>query len=423
MKLRVVPVFFMTEREKAEAVLGPIKDLMPKHTELTAPALLDGWEGLESLQDRASGADVLLEMSVNIRLVPLRLLLRLADFGLPIVLYGTEFAPGARRLEAAGYWKSRGMKVSLPLDRKGLRSQLTLMAAKLRIERTKALLIGSHLGSPYVVTSLQDPKIAQRTLGIEVLACEPSPLLDLYRTADGEQVKQLADEWVRAAESIREPTDKDVQKSARFHLAVKGLLKEYGAHAFAINCIPLVEELQATPCLALVRMNDEGIPAACEGDLTALMAMIVMERLADRPTFMGNIVHASTEDDTIEVNHCVLPLRVRGYDEPTKPYALRDYHGRRMGVTAAWSPELERDVTVARFDANLKEFVFVRGKLVGYGEDYCRSNLRIKLGDVRAFMEEVRGNHHIIADGDYGKGIIDLCYEFGIVPVSPCAER
>ena len=35
MKLRVMPVFFMTDREKAEAIRGTIKDLMPKHTELT----------------------------------------------------------------------------------------------------------------------------------------------------------------------------------------------------------------------------------------------------------------------------------------------------------------------------------------------------------------------------------------------------
>jgi L-fucose isomerase-like protein len=165
-----------------------------------------------------------------------------------------------------------------------------------------------------VVTSLPDPKIAQHTLGIEILACESSHLLDSYRLADEVQVKRLVDEWMRAAESIQEPKVTDLQKSARFHLAVKGLLKEFGAHAFAINCIPLVEELKATPCLALVRMNDEGIPAACEGDLTALMTMIVMERLADRPTFMGNIVYAHPNEHTIEVNHCVLPLRVCGYD-------------------------------------------------------------------------------------------------------------
>jgi hypothetical protein len=152
------------------------------------------------------------------------------------------------------------------------------------------------------------------------------------------------------------------------------------------------------------------------------MAMIVMERLADRPTFMGNIVYANPEEQVIEVNHCVLPLKVCGYEEPTKPYVLRDYHGREMGVTAAWTPDLERVVTIARFDANLKEFVFVRGELVGYGEDYCRSNLRIKLDNVRAFMDQIRGNHHILAYGDHGERIVALCREFGIAPLSPGAQ-
>ena len=105
----------------------------------------------------------------------------------------------------------------------------------------------------------------------------------------------------------------------------------------------------------------------------------------------------------------------------TTPYVLRVYHGRKMGVTAASTPDLERDVTVARFDANLREFVFVRGELIGYGEDYCRSNLRIKLDDVRGFMDQMQGNHHLVAYGDHGARIVDFCNQFGIAPVSPGA--
>ncbi len=59
--------------------------------------------------------------------------------------------------------------------------------------------------------------------------------------------------------------------------------------------------------------------------------------------------------------------------------------------------------------------------MIGYGEDYCRSNPRIKLDDVRAFMDQVKGNHHIIAYGGHGKRMVDLCAEFGIAPVSPGA--
>ena len=418
MKLKLMPVFFKTEKHKAKAILEWVRDLIPDHAELMGETELNTWDDFQGLQENAAEADIFLELSENIRLVPIRFLLRLADFGLPVVLFGSEFCPGARRIETAGYWKVRGYKVFLPLTREELREQIILMAAKHRIEQTQALLLGSRFSSPYVITSLPDFGVALRTLGVKIQSCEAARFIEIYKAVEKAQVSQLVDEWSQEAERILEPKDEDLQKSALFYLAIKCILEEYGAEAFALNCIPLVEELVGTPCMALVKLNDEGIPAACEGDLTALMTMIFLERLANRPTFMGNIIYANPTENVIDINHCVLPLRMGGYEEPKKPYVLRDYHGRAFGVTAACNPEVGQDVTVARFDSSLREIVFIKGKLVGHGEDYCRSNLRVNVADVSEFMSQVRGNHHVLVYGDYTERIRDLCKEFGIVPVS-----
>ena len=56
-------------------------------------------------------------------------------------------------------------------------------------------------------------------------------------------------------------------------------------------------------------------------------------------------------------------------------------------------------------------------KLFGFGEDFCRSNLRIKIPNVGSFIKEARGNHHILVYGDHSKGILALCEAFGITPV------
>ncbi len=417
MDLKVMPLFFNTPRQKANAILDTIRDLIPEHAELTDEALLNTWEDFQDLQERAAGVDMLLELSENLRPVPIRFFLRLGDYGLPIILFGSEFHLAPRRLEAAGYWKSRASKVFLPLTRAELREQITLMAAKHRIEKTQALLIGSRFNSPYVVTSLPHFRVALRTLGIQLHSCEAAHFFKAYETAGEAQVSPLAEEWLQEAERVVEPEVEDVRKSARFYLAIKSILEETGAEAFALNCLPLVEELGGTPCMAVVRLNDEGIPAACEGDLTALMTMIFLERLASRPTFMGNIIYANPSEDIIEINHCVLPLRMRGYEGSKEPYVLRDYHGRGLGVTAAWDPEAGQDVTVARFDTSLRELVFIKGQLVGHGEDYCRSKLRVKVSGVREFIRQVRGNHHILVYGDHRERIRALCTEFGIVPV------
>jgi len=417
MNLKVMPVFLGTEKDKARAILETVKEVVPAHVELTQETFLKSWEDLPDFQEKLEGMDAILELTENIRPIPIRFFIRLGDFGLPLVLYGGDYTVAPRRLEATGYWKSRGLRVYFALKQADLRDQLGLLAAKHRIEHTRALQIGSRFNSPYVVTSSPDPKVALRALGVEIHFCERARYLHYHEAAEADQVSSLVKEWTGEAKRIVEPTDQDLAKSARFYVGIKRLLEEHGAGAVAISCLPLVEEIQGTPCLALVRLNDEGIPAACEGDLTALMTMIFMERLANRPGFMGNIIYANPDENVIEVNHCVLPFRMGGYDEPPKPYLLRDYHARGMGACAAYEPEVGITVTLARFDNQFREMVFLRGQLVGYGENYCRTNMRVKVPDARAFIEQARGNHHILVYGDQCERIRALCEEFGIATV------
>lgn len=414
MKMRITPVFFKTDRKEAKAILASIQELIPEHAALDEETLVETGDDLAGLAERAGQSDLLLEMSVNLRSVPIRLLIRLGDFHLPIVLFREEFAPGPRRLEAAGYWKHLGLSVFLPLSREDLAAQLKSLAAKHRIQGTQALLLGSRFNSLHVVTY---PRNLTSPLGVRIESCPASRFLEVYERVEETSVRQEAETWRRSAERVLEPTDEDLEKSARVYLAIRHLLRDYGASAFAMNCIPLVEHLRGTPCMALGKLNDEGVPAACEGDLTALMTMIFLERLAGRPTFMGNIIRAHPTEDFIELNHCVLPLRITGYTKPPHPHVLRDYHGRGYGVTASFAPPIGPDVTIARLDHSFREIVLAVGQLIGSGEDHCRTNLKVKIPSVRGFMREVRGNHHILVPGDHSEGIGELSRLFGIKPV------
>jgi L-fucose isomerase-like protein len=417
MMLRAKPVFFRTEKEKAEIILQSIREGIPAQVELTEESIISSFDDFSDLQESLEGVDVLLELTENLRPVPIRLYIRLGDFGLPLVVYGGEFYVTPRRIEAAGYWKPRGVTVYIPLTRNELNNQLAMLAAEHRIRNTRALLIDSRYNTPYVITSSFDHNTAMLVLGVKILSCSTHRYLETHSSIETSKVSALAEEWMEEASRVVEPTDKDLEKSARFYLAIKHLIEENRVGAVAINCLPFVEEIQGTPCMALVKLNDEGIPVACEGDLTALMTMVFMERLANRSVFMGNIIYANPIENIIEINHCVLPLCMKGYDQPKKAYVLRDYHNRGIGVSASYEPELNETVTVVRFSTDFKEMVFLTGKLLDFGEDHCRSNLRVQVPDVASFIRESRGNHHILVYGDHTKGIMALCEAFGITPV------
>lgn len=176
MNLKVRPVFFGTEREKARAVLEIVKEVLPSHVELAPEAFLQSWEDLSGFPEKLEGMDAILELTENIRPTAIRFFIRLGDFGLPLILYGGDYAVAPRRLEATGYWKSMGARVYFSLSRADLRDHLSLLAAKHRIEHTRALLVGSQYSSPYVVTSSPDLKKALQALGVEIRSCESARL-------------------------------------------------------------------------------------------------------------------------------------------------------------------------------------------------------------------------------------------------------
>jgi L-fucose isomerase-like protein len=417
MKMRVKPVFFRTDRDKVEIILKNVMEHMPIHAELTEESIISSVDDFSDLQESLEGVDALLELTDNLRPVPIRQYIRLGDFGLPIIVYGGKFCITPRRIEAAGYWKPRGVTVHIPLTDDELKNQLALIAAEHRIRNTRALLIGSRYNAPYVITSSFNYNTAKRTLGVEILSCSTQRYLEIHKHIENSKASELAKEWGEQALRVVEPTDEDLEISARFYLAMKRVIDENRAGAVTINCLPLVEEIQGTPCMGMVKLNDEGIPVACEGDLTALMSMVFMERLANRSVFMGNIIYANPVDNIIEINHCVLPFYMKGYDQSRKAYELHDYHGRGIGVSVSYEPDLDETVTIVRFSTDLKELIFVTGTLFGFGEDYCRSNLKIKIPDVKSFIKEARGNHHILVYGDHKKAIIALCEAFGITAV------
>ena len=50
----------------------------------------------------------------------------------------------------------------------------------------------------------------------------------------------------------------------------------------------MIEKLGTTGCLALALLNDEGIPAGCEGDLQSIFTLLIAKTLTGQAGFMAN---------------------------------------------------------------------------------------------------------------------------------------
>ena len=59
-------------------------------------------------------------------------------------------------------------------------------------------------------------------------------------------------------------------------------------HGVTLRCFDLLTTVKNTGCIALSKLNDEGIPAACEGDIPTLLTMMVCKRLTGELCFQVN---------------------------------------------------------------------------------------------------------------------------------------
>ena len=212
-------------------------------------------------------------------------------------------------------------------------------------------------------------------------------LEELYSEMDRPLDDHLVDEVVGRASSLRVPRG-DVKRAMRVYLALKKLFEEHRLDAVSIRCFDLIGRVDTTACLAASLLNSELRVVGCEGDLPALVTMLLFSKLTSSPSFMGNI--AWIEDNIITIVHCSAPISMlRGFELDTHYES-----GRCVGVRG-WFAE-GRPVTLGRLDPLTRTLRYVVGVVLenASSENMCRTQLRVKVsGNASVIIEEAIGNH------------------------------
>ncbi|MCL6581798.1 MAG: hypothetical protein K6U08_09345 [Firmicutes bacterium] len=168
-----------------------------------------------------------------------------------------------------------------------------------------------------------------------------------------------------------------------------------------VRCFDLLGPTGNTGCVAMARLNDEGVTAACEGDLPAALTMMVLQRLTGRPAFMANPSDVDLAAGTVTFAHCTVPTTI------VSSFRLRSHFetGLGAGLEGRFAPG---PVTVARIGGRDLDAVRVfRGTIrPGTHEprgDLCRTQVTLEVDrwNLETLLERPLGNHHIIVPGDH----------------------
>lgn len=189
------------------------------------------------------------------------------------------------------------------------------------------------------------------------------------------------------------------------HLPIEGALHIYGAlcrlrdkyalDALTIRCFDLLGTVRNTGCLALALLNSEGVPASCEGDIPALLSMMISRALTGVSGFQANPSRINPLTGELLFAHCTVPLCM------LTDYEYDTHFESGIGV-AVRGLLPEGDVTLFKTDGALNCYMVTDAALLCNGQEnnLCRTQVTLRAPDaIPYFLQQPIGNHHIIVPG------------------------
>lgn len=296
-----------------------------------------------------------------------------------------------------------------PDDRAGVGGLVHAVAAAEADARLSADVFG-RVGesSDWLVASSTAPEVIERCIGCRVV---PVPMDSLRGAFDAEPaVGSDAPEWRywREATATGGVSAEVFAESVRVARAMRRVAHDHGLTALTVRCFDLLTSHRATGCLALAMLSDDGITAACEGDMTAMVGLRWMWHLTGRVAWMANPSFLDEDTGEVRLAHCTVPFTA------VARHAFKTHFesGIGLGIDGEFEPG---PVTVLRLGENLDCYRAAEGELLAPAHDpgLCRTQVRLRLapGDVAEWLAAPLGNHVVLARG-HVKGLFAQAFEW-----------
>lgn len=281
-----------------------------------------------------------------------------------------------------------------------------------KLAEAKKALANCRLGiigepSNWLISSHADASLVKEKLGVELVDIPMEELLQAFAATPVCAVEETS-----PSEAIR----KSLPDAQRIYVALKKIVEQYELQGFTLRCFDLLTAVKNTGCLALAKLNAEGVVAGCEGDVPAMLSMKVIQTLLGVSGFQANPSTINPETGEMLFAHCTIPLNM------VERYEFDTHYESGIGVGIRGYMK-EGPVTVFKLAGNLERCFIAEGQLVRNQakSDLCRTQQVIQLADKHLtsyFLNNPIGNHHIIVPGHH-KDLLEqfLCSTIGISSV------
>ena len=299
----------------------------------------------------------------------------------------------AASLEILSYLRQQGLKGEVlhgSPEYLNRRIQLleTVSLACRKLSGTRIGVIGQP--SDWLIASHADPMALADKLGVKLVEIPMEELLQEIAKAPSNP----APEGEKMADNVK----KSYPGATQIYHALQVLVERHQLGAFTLRCFDLLSSVGNTGCLALASFNSDGIPASCEGDVPALLSMMICQALTGVTGFQANPARIDVENGQMLFAHCTVPFNM------VKDWQYDTHFESGIGVGIHGNLP-EGPVTVFKVSGKLDRYFVAEGTLLynQYEDHLCRTQVVLQLTpeDARYFLTDPIGNHHIILPGHY----------------------
>lgn len=188
--------------------------------------------------------------------------------------------------------------------------------------------------------------------------------------------------------------DGGMKGAEQIYERLKEIVARYELNGLTLRCFDLLTTVKNTGCIALSHLNDEGIPASCEGDIPLLLTMILAKQKYGRIGFQVNPARIG-DDGRMLFAHCTIPLKM------TTSHVYDTHFESGIGVGIHGELPLGK-YRLMKLSADLKQLVDEPVELVAnqYEPNLCRTQVWLQASPAlaRQLLTHPLANHHLLVN-------------------------
>jgi L-arabinose isomerase len=286
--------------KKVEADLKKIHRRMSAHFETFYPGMVDTLDAAEAAGDKFAGADLDVVIIAEGTYLPDFIVLQALNKikHVPVIFFNTQTGadvsplddyPATMRNSAligltqlSGTFRKTGRKYDAAVgeasDEKAyltLKKHITALAAVKKLSSFNIGIIGHVFRGMYDLE--YDRAKVRGLLGPEIISIQTDHLLECWKSVPEKEAKSAAERLFKRF-AAKHVTIDDAARSLKVGMAMRAIVKKFNLDALCFLGQHYIEKMTGAPARlgASMLMEEDGVMAACEGDIGGLVMMELM---------------------------------------------------------------------------------------------------------------------------------------------------